>query len=158
MSIDSRELRDALGHFSTGVCVATAIDAAQKAVGMTVNSFAAVSLEPPLVLWSIQKDSDRFPLYTAADGFGISVLGEEQQELSDRYAQKEPYELVPGSFRIGESGQALLKDSIADFGCVITQRIDGGDHIILVGEVIEMGHSPGSSPLVFFGGEYRQLR
>jgi flavin reductase (DIM6/NTAB) family NADH-FMN oxidoreductase RutF len=158
MAIDSRELRDVLGHFSTGVCVATAIDSTKNAIGMTVNSFASVSLDPPLVLWCIQKDSDRFPVYNDACGFGISILGEQHQELSNRYAQREHYELVPGSFRIGDSGQALLNDSIADFGCVMTQRIDGGDHIILVGEVIEMEHSPGARPLVFFGGEYRQLR
>ncbi len=158
MAIDSRELRNVLGHFSTGVCVATAIDDTENAIGLTVNSFASVSLEPPLVLWCIQKDSDRFAVYNDASGFGISILGEQQEALSNRYAQKSHYALLAGSYRIGHSGQALLNDSIADLGCVITQRIDGGDHIILVGEVIEMEHRPGARPLVFFGGEYRQLR
>jgi flavin reductase (DIM6/NTAB) family NADH-FMN oxidoreductase RutF len=157
MAIDSLELRDVLGQFSTGVCVVTAIDDAENAIGMTVNSFASVSLEPPLVLWCIQKDSDRFNAYNNANGFGVSILGEQQQDLSNLYAQKLHCQLVPDSYRIGLSGQALLHDSIATFGCVVTQRIDGGDHVIMVGEVIEMDRSAESRPLIFFGGEYRQL-
>jgi flavin reductase (DIM6/NTAB) family NADH-FMN oxidoreductase RutF len=158
MAIDSLELRNVLGQFSTGVCVVTAIDDAQNAIGMTVNSFASVSLEPPLVLWCIQKDSDRFRAYNDASGFGVSILGEQQQELSNHYAQRLHYQLVPDSYHIGRSGQAMLNHSIATFGCVVTQRIDGGDHVIMIGEVIEMHRSEDSRPLIFFGGEYRQLR
>lgn len=158
MAIDSLELRDVLGHFSTGVCIVTAIDDAQNAIGMTVNSLASVSLEPPLVLWCIQKDSDRFVAYNSAAGFGVSILGDHQQELSDRYARKLEYQLAPGSYRVGHSGQAVLNDSIATLGCTVTQRIDAGDHLIMVGEVIEMERKADARPLVFFGGEYRQLR
>jgi flavin reductase (DIM6/NTAB) family NADH-FMN oxidoreductase RutF len=157
MQIDSRELRNVLGHFATGVCVVTAVDKSGTAIGMTVNSFSALSLDPPLVLWCIQKDSDRFDAYNEASGFGVSVLGEDQQELSDRYARAQQYAMDAGSFRLGKSGQALLLTSIANFGCELTERIDGGDHIIMVGRVVEMASIPDSRPLVFYRGEYRQL-
>ena len=158
MGIDSRAFRDALGLFPTGVCVVTTIDADHKAVGMTVNSFSALSLDPPLVLWCIQKESERFDTYCNAQGFGVSILAEDQQDLSDRYAQKEQYEMSSGSYRIGRSGQAVLHQCLGSFECSLQQTIDGGDHIILLGEVLDMERRDDARPLLFYGGEYRQLR
>lgn len=158
MGIDSRAFRDALGLFPTGVCVVTAIDADHRAVGMTVNSFSALSLDPPLVLWCMQKNSERFDTYYKAQGFGISILAEDQQDLSGRYAQKEQYELSSGSYRIGRSGQAVLRQCIGSFECSLQQTVDGGDHIILIGKVLEMERRDSARPLLFYGGEYRQLR
>jgi flavin reductase (DIM6/NTAB) family NADH-FMN oxidoreductase RutF len=158
MTIDSRAFRDALGNFPTGVCVVTTIDREHGAIGMTVNSFSALSLDPPLVLWCIQKDSDRFDAFNQTAGFGVSILGEEQQDLSNRYAGKCNYDLRPNSYRIGRSGQAVLNRCLGSFECSLRQRIDGGDHVILIGEVIEMENQGSGRPLLFYGGEYRQLR
>lgn len=158
MTIDSRAFRDALGLFPTGVCVVTAIDGDHNAIGMTVNSFSALSLEPALVLWCIQKDSDRFETFSNAEGFGVNILAEDQQALSNRYAQKQGYELSAGSYRIGEGGQAVLHQCLGSFECRLQQCVEGGDHIIMIGEVIAMERGDNERPLLFFGGDYRQLR
>ncbi len=158
MAIDSRAFRDALGLFPTGVCVVTAVDGDDNAIGVTVNSFSALSLEPPLVLWCIQKDSDRFDIFNNAEGFGVSILAEDQQALSNRYAQKQDYALSPGSYRIGASGQAVLSQCLGSFECRLQQCVDGGDHVIMIGAVIAMESRDNERPLVFFGGDYCELR
>lgn len=158
MGFDSRQLRDALGRFATGVCVVTAIDEEMGPIGMTVNSFSALSLEPPLVLWSIQKDSERFAIFNDTTGFGLSILSEEQSALSNRYAQKQNYHLEAGSFRIGRGGQAILRDCMCSFECRLWERVEGGDHIIQIGEVIDIHQRPHGRPLLFYGGQYRQIR
>ena len=158
MAIDSRAFRDALGLFPTGVCIVSAVDGEDSAIGMTVNSFSALSLEPPLVLWCIQKDSDRFEAFSNADGFGVSILAEDQQPLSNRYAQKQDYALSPGSYRIGGSGQPVLEQCLGSFECRLWQEVDGGDHVIMIGEVVAMESRDKEQPLLFFGGDYRQLR
>ena len=157
MTIDSRAFRDALGRFATGVCVVTAVDGPERVIGMTVNSFSAVSLEPPLVLWAIQRDSDRFHAFENAGGFGISVLSHEQEALSTRFAQKDDYYLSPDSYRLGGGGQAVLNQCICSFECRTWQLVEGGDHIIMIGEVMEMDTGAGDEPLLFYGGQYRGL-
>lgn len=161
MTIDSRAFRNALGRFATGVCIVSTNDDAhgsQRVVGMTVNSFSALSLDPALVLWSIQKDSERYQAFCEGSGFGVSVLSEHQLELSNFYAQKDSHYLEQGCYRQGRSGQAVLRQCITSFECKMHQCIDGGDHTILVGEVIAMDNNPNGKPLVFYHGDYRQLR
>lgn len=158
MGLDSRAFRDALGQFSTGVCVVTVVDEEMGPIGMTVNSFSAVSLAPPLVLWSIQKDSERFTPFYGSVGFAVSILSEDQAAMSNRYAQKQNYHLEEDSFHLGRSGEAVLKHCLGSFECKTRERIEAGDHIILIGEVVEMQCDSGARPLLFFGGEYRQLR
>ena len=158
MSIDSRELRNALGRFATGVCVITANPPGQKPFGMTVNSFAAVSLDPPLVLWSIQKDSECMPAFEAATQYTVNILSDEQQAVSNRYAKKGDHALAAEDFRQGRSGCVVLRNALASFECDIEARIDGGDHIILLGRVLEMENRPTGKPLLFYSGQYRELR
>ena len=159
MSFDPREFRNALGNFATGVCVITANPEGETPFGMTVNSFASVSLEPPLILWSIQKDSECFPLFEKATQFGVNILCDDQQAISNQYAKKGQHDLVDGSFRQGASGVVVLKDVMTSFECDIEQRIEGGDHIILLGRVVDMtSHPADRNPLVFYAGKYRELK
>lgn len=158
MSLDPRELRDALGQFATGICVITTNPEGQKPFGMTVNSFAAVSLDPPLVLWSIQKNSECMNAFESATQYAVNILEHDQADTSNRYAKKGSHDLVEGEYRQGRSGCVVLKDCLTSFECDIEARIDGGDHIILLGRVQEMSRKPDGKPLIFFGGKYRELK
>ena len=108
MSIDAREFRNALGQFSTGVCLMTLNSATQGPLALTANSFASVSLDPPLVLWSLQNNSDVFDAYAAPQHFGIGILSAEQQALSDRYARKGEHQIDPEHFAEGTHGSPLI--------------------------------------------------
>lgn len=158
MSFTSREFRDALGTFATGVCVITANPEGFEPFGMTVNSFASLSLDPPLLLWSLQKDSECMPAFEAATHFCVNVLELDQQAVSNRYAKKGDHSLEAGTFRVGKSGCAVLKEAMTSFECSIDARHDGGDHIILVGHCLEMNCLPERKPLIFFKGAYRELK
>jgi len=158
MNFTSREFRDALGRFATGVCVITANPAGFKPFGMTVNSFASVSLDPALVLWSLQKSSECAGAFEVAQKFTVNVLGLHQKDVSNRYAKKGDHELNDGEYRLGRSGVVVLKDALTSFECRIQSRIDAGDHIILLGQVMEMTAKPTGKPLVFYTGQYRELK
>ena len=157
MSFDSRDFRDALGRFATGICVITFAPKDGKPFGMTVNSFASVSLDPPLVLWSLQKNSDVYDEIVSAERYGINILSSEQQALSDQYAKKSDHDLSPEHYSLGKTGSPVLKNSIVSFECASEAQYDGGDHLIIVGRVLEMENSPTGDPLLFVSGKYREL-
>jgi flavin reductase (DIM6/NTAB) family NADH-FMN oxidoreductase RutF len=157
MSLDGRELRNALGCFATGVCVITTVSATQQALGMTANSFSSVSLDPPLVLWSLQNNSDVYDVFARPSRFAINVLCSEQQAHSNQYAKKGQHLLEPAQFRLGKSGAPLIRDALASFECELYATYAGGDHLIIVGRVIHMQQRPSGSPLLFYAGGYREL-
>jgi flavin reductase (DIM6/NTAB) family NADH-FMN oxidoreductase RutF len=157
MSFDSLQFRNALGRFATGVCVITANPEGHAPFGMTVNSFSSLSLTPPLVLWSLQKNSDTMEAFRAAKHYCANILSQEQKALSGRYAKKGDHALRDEDFTIGESGLPVLTHALASFECAMDARHDGGDHIILVGRVTHMSVSTGGRPLVFYEGGYREL-
>jgi flavin reductase (DIM6/NTAB) family NADH-FMN oxidoreductase RutF len=158
MSLDPREFRNALGRFATGICVITADDNGTP-FGMTANSFASVSLDPALVLWSIQKDSECAPIFENVSRYGINILNSDQQATSNQYAKKGDHDLIAGSYRQGTSGAIVLKDAMTSFECEVEQRIDAGDHIILLSKVLDMSNDPADrEPLLFFSGKYRELK
>jgi flavin reductase (DIM6/NTAB) family NADH-FMN oxidoreductase RutF len=158
MSLDPREFRNALGRFATGVCVITT-EVDGKPFGMTVNSFASVSLDPALVLWSLQKDSECAPLFEKVTRYGINILSQDQQDLSNQYAKKGEHDLTEGSYRQGKSGAIVLKDAMVSFECELDAVHEGGDHLILVGKVHEMESHPAErDPLLFFSGKYREIK
>lgn len=159
MKLDPREFRNALGQFATGVCVITGQVEGQKPFGMTVNSFASVSLDPALILWSLQKDSECAPLFDKITRFGVNILSEDQQSLSNQYAKKGEHDLLEGSYRQGSSGVVVLNDAMTQFECEIDAVHEGGDHLILVAKVHAMQSHPAQrNPLVFFAGKYRELK
>ena len=157
MSFDSRALRDALGQFATGVCVISAHPEGRPPLGITVNSFAAVSLEPPLLLWSLQKGSDMHGIFTTTSHFAVNVLAKEQRVLSAEYAKRGDHALVVGDFQPGKSPSPVLRDALVSFECIVEAIHDGGDHTIIVGRVLELHEGPAGEPLLFYQGKYRQL-
>ncbi len=154
--MDVTAFRQALGRFATGVCLVTVNDPERGPLATTVNSFSSVSLEPPLVLWSIQNSSEHLQIYCECSHFGISVLREEQAALSGHYAKRDGHEALPEQFVAGARGEPQLNDALAHFTCSTYGVYPGGDHQIIVGEVVAFESLEGA-PLVFFAGGYRSL-
>lgn len=153
-SFSSREFRDALGRFVTGVTVVTT-RAETGPLGMTVNSFASVSLDPPLVLWSPARKSSRFPAFEAASHFAIHVLSAEQRALAEHFARSgEIFPDIP--YAEGAAGTPLFDGCVARFECRHAAGHDGGDHLIVVGEVLRLVTSD-LPPLVFNRGGFAAL-
>ena len=157
MSIDGRELRNALGRFATGVCLITLETIDGDALALTANSFSSVSLDPPLVLWNLQNNSDVFEHYAQGRYFAINILADNQQPLSDSYARKGEHSLDPDHFRRGVKGSPVINGALVSFECELEATHEGGDHLIIVGRVLEMTAADGGDPLLFFGGAYRAL-
>jgi flavin reductase (DIM6/NTAB) family NADH-FMN oxidoreductase RutF len=158
MSLDPRELRNALGQFTTGVCVITANPAGYKPFGMTVNSFASVSLDPALVLWSLRNDSECLDAFNKSKTFTVNVLASDQVDMSNLYSKKSEHDLLDDHYRIGKSGAPVLRGALSSFECETWANYEGGDHVIVVGKVIAMDNKPGAKPLVFQAGKYKELR
>ena len=158
MSFDGRELRNALGRYATGVCVITTVTGAQQAVGMTANSFASVSLDPPLVLWSLQNNSDLYDVFSSPRFYAINILSSEHEGHSNQYAKKGQHELSPEHFSLGKHGSPIIQNALVSFECELEDTHEGGDHLIIVGRVRDMQQRPTGEPLLFFSGGYRELR
>jgi len=150
-----RELRDALGRFATGVTVVTTMTPAGP-LGITANSFASVSLRPPLVLWSPARKSQRFPAFEAAGHFAIHVLSAGQQALAERFAAPLAKGWGETAFEPGLGGVPLLAGCAARFECRHEARYEGGDHLIVVGEVLRLCEND-RPPLLFYRGRYSAL-
>lgn len=155
-SFDARSFRDALGEFATGVAVVTARGADGQPVGVTINSFASVSLEPPLVLWSLGLQSPSLAVFESCSHYAVNVLAADQTEFSQRFAQSQSDKFAGIELQTGAGGVQLLPGCSAWFECRNEMRYPGGDHIILVGHV-ESFHREEKPPLIFHGGRYRVL-
>jgi flavin reductase (DIM6/NTAB) family NADH-FMN oxidoreductase RutF len=154
--LDSRSLRDALGEFATGVAVVTARAADGLPVGVTINSFASVSLEPPLVLWSLGLQSPSLAVFESCSHYAVNILAADQADLSQRFAQSQSDKFSGIETKVGVGGTPLLPGCCAWFECRNEMRYPGGDHIILVG-FVENFCRDSKAPLVFHGGRYREL-
>lgn len=152
----SRALRDTLGQFATGVTVITTLDPSGQPVGMTVNSFNSVSLDPALILWSIDRASLSYAAFTQCERFVVHVLKGDQQHISNLFAGRGADKFGQVQWHAGPGEIPQLDDCAALFHCRRAQNIDGGDHTILLGEVLEFSAS-GGEPLVFHRGRYRAL-
>jgi flavin reductase (DIM6/NTAB) family NADH-FMN oxidoreductase RutF len=126
-------------------------------MGITVNSFTSVSLDPPLVLWCIDKKSDRFHAFTGASGYTINILGTDHQAVSSRLAKQGEHSLDGIALEPTELGPPALAQSLAVFECEAAQVHDAGDHAILVGRVVRFHLHDEGAPLVFFKGRYGAL-
>lgn len=156
MAFTEREFRDTLGRFATGVAIVTS-EVDGTLLGSTVSSFNSVSLSPPLVLFSLACSAQSFPLWQKAERFGVTILGEHQTDLSNRFARGGADKwagLVPLR---GEHGVPLIRGGLAAFECETYARHEGGDHEIMVGRVLSFTRSE-QQPLLFFGGRYRRLQ
>ena len=154
--LDLRNLRDALGDFATGVTVVTTRGANGQPVGVTVNSFASVSLDPPLVLWSLGLQSPSLAAFEACSHYAINILAADQTEFSQRFSQSQSDKFAGIALTVGAGGTPLLPGCCAWFECRNEMRYPGGDHLILVGYV-ESFNREEKPPLIFHGGRYRAL-
>ena len=150
------ELRLALGRFVTGVTIVTCRSAEGQAVGLTANSFNALSLDPPLVLWSLRRESPSIEAFTEATHFTVNVLAEEQIDLSRRFARPSAAKFEKGEWRDGQGGAPMLAGCVAVFECRRRSHHEAGDHILFIGEVERIARSA-ASPLVYHAGHYRSL-
>lgn len=153
---DLRTLRNALGRFATGVTIITTVDAEGVPVGLTANSFSSLSLEPPLVLWSLRRSSPNLVVFSTARRFAVNVLGEAQLELSRRFASPVDDKFAEGPWALGPGGVPLLAGCAAVFECERVSQQEAGDHMLFIGRVLALSESP-VPPLLFQAGHYRLL-
>ena len=149
----ARRYRSALGAFATGVTIVTTRDEEGRDIGLTANSFNSVSLDPPMVLWSLAKSARSLPAFLAAPHFAVHVLAADQEELSLRFATRGSEKFAGLDIERGASQVPLLRGCSARFQCHTAFRHEGGDHVIFVGAVEAFDHSD-RPPLVFHGGRY----
>jgi flavin reductase (DIM6/NTAB) family NADH-FMN oxidoreductase RutF len=154
---DPRTLRDALGCFATGVTVVTCLKPDGTPVGLTVNSFTSVSLDPPLLLVCIHKEAASAEALTSASHFAINVLQAGQQPASISFATRGDDRFGNTTWSCGEAGAPILEESLGVFECGRYGLHDGGDHHILVGQVVKASFDAGVDPLLYFRGRYRRL-
>ncbi len=147
------DFRAALGSFVTGVTIVTASDGTGHDVGVTANSFNSVSLDPPMVLWSLARKSASLPVFAAASHFAVHILAADQEALSNRFAKPAPDKFAGLEIARGAGGAPLLTGSAAQFQCRTAFQHEGADHVIFVGEVERFERS-GRPPLAFHGGRY----
>lgn len=154
MSIDTRDFRNALGKFATGVTVITTKDAKGEQYGVTASSFNAVSMTPPLILWSIDKGAYSKDVYCQAEHFVVNILASDQVPISNRFAQRGENKFKDIDVEEGVGGSARIVGAVAHFECRTWQVYEGGDHFIIVGEVLKYDYQDGRGSLVFHGGRY----
>ncbi|KUJ83330.1 flavin reductase [Microbulbifer flavimaris] len=155
-ALQSRALRDTLGQFATGVTVVTTCDASGTPLGMTVNSFNSVSLDPPMILWSIDKQSLGYEAFTQQPFFAVHILKADQQHVSNLFAGRGADKFGQVRWHQGAEQVPILEDCAAYFHCRLSNCVEGGDHTILLGEVLDF-KAEGGEPLVFHRGCYRSL-
>ncbi len=153
---DADEFRSVLGQFATGVTIITAVDDGEP-VGVAANSFTSVSLDPPLVLFCVARTSSTWPRIERARKFAVNILGEHQEELSGLFAKKGADRFGQTDWHLGVGGSPVLHDTLAYLDCEFWNEYDGGDHIIVVGRVLDLGLHTDTGPLLFFRGKYGRL-
>ena len=150
---DSRGFRDALGRFATGVTIVTTLDGAGRPVGLTANSFNSVSLDPPMVLWSLARRSLNLRVFLEAGHFAVNVLAADQRALSDRFARPAGDRFAGVDWEAGTAGVPVLPGTVASFECATDSSIEGGDHVIFLGRVARFRHAD-REPLIYHAGRY----
>lgn len=159
MTLDPRAFRDTMGRLPTGVTVITTADESDALYGVTIGSFTSLSLDPPLVLFCLDNSALCKPAFESCRYFAVNVLAEDQHDISSIFASKE--EQRPWAdldFERGRETRApLLRDCVAHLECARTAVHPGGDHVIIVGEVLDHGQMADGRPLIYFGGGYRRL-
>lgn len=154
--MDQRELRDILGSYATGIAVVTCRDARGNRHAMTINSFASVSLSPPRVLWSIGEDSDQFAAFSEATHYAINILSADHRAVSKHFATPMEDKFEGVDSHDGIFALPLLPGCCAILQCEIVERIKTGDHVIMIGEILDAEREP-RQPLIFHRSQYHAL-
>jgi flavin reductase (DIM6/NTAB) family NADH-FMN oxidoreductase RutF len=157
MSFDPRSFRQALGCFATGITVVTSVGLDGEYLGFTANSFNSVSLDPPLVLFSLDRGAYSLKAFEAAGVFAINILREDQEAVSIAFARALSSKWEGVRTEIWQTGSPILVDALASFDCETTSMHDGGDHVIFVGRVLRLRAGVDGRPLIYFRGAYRQI-
>ncbi|UCV03761.1 flavin reductase family protein [Dechloromonas denitrificans] len=154
---DTRALRNALGRFATGIAVVTAIDPDGHPIGLTVNSFSAVSLEPPLVLWCLDNGSHNLEAFRRASHHAINILSVAQQDLSNRFATWPTDRFVGLPWHPGAGGAPVFPACCSSFEVANETTHVAGDHTVFIGRIEKFSETPDLAPLLFHAGQYRKL-
>jgi flavin reductase (DIM6/NTAB) family NADH-FMN oxidoreductase RutF len=155
-AVTPQALRGVLGRFATGVTIITCLDAAGQRIGLTANSFNALSLEPPLVLWSLRRSSPSLPAFRAAQHFAVNILAESQVDLSRRFASPMADKFAEGLWSEGTGGIPVLAGAAAVLECERHAQHEAGDHVLFIGRVCCLADLA-TAPLLFHGGHYHML-
>jgi 3-hydroxy-9,10-secoandrosta-1,3,5(10)-triene-9,17-dione monooxygenase reductase component len=150
---DAATYRTVLGHFATGIALVTAMDGAEP-VGMACNSFTSVSLEPPLVLFCAALSSSTWPRIQAAGKWAANILGEDGEEITRLFAQKGADRFAHVAYSTGRTGAPIVDSALAFVDCETVAEHEAGDHVIVVGRVVELGYASEGKPLLFYRGGY----
>jgi 4-hydroxyphenylacetate 3-hydroxylase, reductase component len=156
MPLEPQELRRVMGHFATGVTVITTKDKDGNPNGLTANAFMSLSLNPPLVVISVDKSATCYGCFELQNGFTVNFLSEDQEEIPRRFATKGADKFADLKWRAGTNGAAIIDGVLGYVECKITECHEGGDHSIVVGEIVDVSAS-GERPLLFFKGKYQRL-
>jgi len=156
MALEAQELRRVMGHFATGVTVITTKDGDGVPQGLTANAFMSLSLNPPLVIISVDKGATCYGCFAIGNGFTVNFLSEDQEDVSRRFATKGIDKFADLKWHAGSSGAAVIDGALGQVECRIAACHDGGDHTIVVGEIVNAA-ADGERPLLFFKGKYQKL-
>lgn len=154
-AIDPAQFRSAMGQFPTGVAVISTLDGEGRPYGITVSSFASLSLEPPLVQWSLRRSAFSYPLFSEARHFAVNVLSDDQEAESRRFCASED-RFAGAACEAGLFGLPLLQGALAWIECERVNEYAGGDHAVFVGQVLRVRHWP-KRPLLHWQGKYHRL-
>jgi flavin reductase (DIM6/NTAB) family NADH-FMN oxidoreductase RutF len=150
---DSRELRNVLGSFGTGVTVVTTLSNSGERIGLTANSFSSVSLDPPIVLWSLGKQSRNLPVFQESGRFVINVLGADQLHLSNQFAKPADDRFAGVEHSVGVGGLPVIHGCAANIECETLSAQEVGDHILFLGKIVRYSHMK-KDTLLFCNGAY----
>lgn len=157
MSIDPRTFRDAMGRFATGITLISTISQAGEPLGLTINSFSSVSLDPPLVLFSLARSASRFTDFIAAGRFAVNVLALSHRAVSQKFARHGEGLWGDLPRETWSTGCPILPGALAAFDCTTEAQYEGGDHVIMLGRVQRIGLAEDGEPLLYFRGSYREV-
>jgi 3-hydroxy-9,10-secoandrosta-1,3,5(10)-triene-9,17-dione monooxygenase reductase component len=152
--IDTRALRSALGCYATGVAVITARTTANDHIGVTVNSFSSMSLDPPLIMFALARTANVLRHFQHTQSFAVNILGQEQQALSNMFARPSTASWANAEFTHASNGCALFANSLAQLECNKAAELEAGDHLIFFGEVTSFHLRAEAAPLLFYRGAY----
>ena len=149
--MNKKNLRNVLSKFATGVTVVSTIDCDGKPIGMTANSFTSVSLDPPLVLWSIGINQPSYNAFLKAKGYSVNILSKDQKDICDLFSSPVENKFSDIDYTLTDNGFPIIQKSLAWFDCLKWNNYPGGDHQILVGEIKNF-YADENDPLIFWNG------
>lgn len=157
-AIDKHDFRQVLGQFPTGVTIVTTRSETGEPVGMTASSFNSVSMDPPLILWSIDHRAHSLEIFENCEHFAVNILSDQQKDISNLFASTGADKFKDTEYTEGAGNSPLLPNCTAQLECRTWNTYDGGDHTIIVGEVLALRHDGSQSALVFYQGDYAEIK